>query len=128
MTLIGRRDVAVTAWCETCGARSTHATPEVAARQAHTTPRAVYRCLEAGALHFTEEEAGGAPPLVCLRSLGELFSDPPRAATADAEDTRTKLNRREEEEEDAGRERSTTAGDTAESSAALLPQHRSAKE
>lgn len=96
VTLVGRRDITVTAWCEPCGARSTHAPPEEAARRAHTTPRAVYRCLEAGSLHFTED-APGEPPLVCLKSLADLLGNSSRATADDApEAARAKLFRREE--------------------------------
>ncbi|HEY9403472.1 MAG TPA: hypothetical protein VIQ24_12480 [Pyrinomonadaceae bacterium] len=96
VTLVGRRSVAVNAWCELCGARSIHATPEEAARHARTTPRAVYRCLEAGSIHFTED-AAGEPPLVCLKSLSDLFGGAARKeADAAPEGAREKLYGRED--------------------------------
>ncbi|HZH89300.1 MAG TPA: hypothetical protein VEX70_01645 [Pyrinomonadaceae bacterium] len=87
VTLTNRHDVSLTTWCELCGARSTHATPDEAARQAGVTPRAVYRCLEAGSLHFTE--ASGESILVCLKSLAALLGDRPRRAADGAEDALT---------------------------------------
>ena len=96
VTLVERRNVAVTTWCKPCGARSTHVTPEEAARHACTTPRVLYRCIEAGSLHFTED-ASGESQFICLKSLSRLFGDPSRE-TPDAapEDARKKLDGRED--------------------------------
>jgi len=42
-------------------------TPEHAARLLGTAPRAIYRLVESGGLHFTEVDSGGL--LVCVNSL-----------------------------------------------------------
>jgi hypothetical protein len=90
VTLTNRQDVSLTTWCKLCGARSTHATPNEAARHAGVTPRAVYRCLEAGSLHF--KEASGESVLVCLKSLAALLADRPRQTAEGDEDALTRPN------------------------------------
>jgi excisionase family DNA binding protein len=42
-------------------------TPEDAARLLGTSPRAIYRLVESGGLHFIEIDSGGL--LVCVNSL-----------------------------------------------------------
>ncbi|MGH9901185.1 MAG: hypothetical protein ACRD68_05015 [Pyrinomonadaceae bacterium] len=57
----------VLAWCERCGGRVRMVTPEQAAALAGTRPRAIYRRVESGDLHFVETGAGAL--LICSGSL-----------------------------------------------------------
>jgi hypothetical protein len=54
-------------WCEVCGATVAMVTPERAAEILMTNPRAIYRQVERGELHFVE--AGGGEVLICSESL-----------------------------------------------------------
>ena len=67
MLLVSGRSVAVTAWCETCGARVRMLMPEEAARLAGVTTRTIYRRAEDGRVHFTETADGAL--LICSGSL-----------------------------------------------------------
>lgn len=67
LTVIGSRRRPVVAWCELCGGRVRMVTPEQAAAFAGTRPRAIYRRLERGELHFVETDAGVL--LICAGSL-----------------------------------------------------------
>ena len=53
--------------CEACGEAVCLVTPDEAARLARVSPRAIYRCVEGGSLHFTEAADGTL--LICLNSL-----------------------------------------------------------
>jgi hypothetical protein len=65
--IIRARPPEVEAWCANCAAQSPFLTPEAAAQMTGTTTRALYRWVEAGALHFIETAEGGL--LLCLPSL-----------------------------------------------------------
>ena len=55
------------AWCEECAGQRGMLTPEEAATLARVSPRAIYKWVEAGRLHFTETADGAL--LVCPASL-----------------------------------------------------------
>jgi hypothetical protein len=55
------------AWCAECGAEVEVATVDDAARAAGVSEMAIYRLVEAGALHFNEDACGRV--LVCLNSV-----------------------------------------------------------
>ncbi|MCM3871929.1 MAG: hypothetical protein ND895_14695 [Pyrinomonadaceae bacterium] len=57
----------VVAWCERCGGHVRMVTPDQAAELAGTKPRAIYRRVESGDLHFVETGAGTL--LICAGSL-----------------------------------------------------------
>jgi hypothetical protein len=54
-------------WCVGCGADVQMATVAEAAREAGLSELAIYRLLDGGVLHFTEDADGGV--VVCLNSL-----------------------------------------------------------
>lgn len=54
-------------WCEACGATVAMVTPGRAAEILMTNPRAIYRQVESGKVHFVE--AGGGEVLICSKSL-----------------------------------------------------------
>lgn len=58
---------AASAWCGGCAAHVLMLPPEVAARLLDVTPRAIYRSVEAGRIHF--KEAADGTLLICLASL-----------------------------------------------------------
>ncbi len=68
--------VVVQAFCEGCARPVTMVTAEEAAAIAGVTRRAIYRWVEAHTVHFAEMPDGGL--LICLKSLTEVTSDPPR--------------------------------------------------
>ena len=55
------------AWCPECGAQRHMLIPPKAAAVAGLSERAIYRLIEAGAVHFAEDENGSL--LVCGESL-----------------------------------------------------------
>ena len=55
------------AWCTACAAEVRMATPEEAATLTGISRRTIYRWLEAGRMHFSEQP--GEPLLICLDSL-----------------------------------------------------------
>jgi hypothetical protein len=65
MVIRGSRPTAL--WCERCAAGAPMVTPEYAARLSGTTPRAIYRMVESGELHYLETPSGGL--LICCVSL-----------------------------------------------------------
>ena len=65
--IIRRRRPGLTAWCNGCSAYVLMITPEEAAALTNVTTRAIYRRVEAGALHFTETAEGAL--IVCPDSL-----------------------------------------------------------
>ena len=54
-------------WCKACGAPVAMVTPERAAEMSMTSPRAIYRKVERGELHFLEAAADEL--LICSESL-----------------------------------------------------------
>ena len=54
-------------WCERCAAGVPMVTPEQAARLFGATPRAIYRMVESGELHYLETPFGRL--LICCVSL-----------------------------------------------------------
>ena len=71
--LVISRRLNLTALCSGCGGQSRMVTVDEAAVRARVNSLAIYRLVEAGALHFTETTAGGL--LVCATSLGDLISN-----------------------------------------------------
>ena len=71
--LIISRRLNLSALCTACGGESRMVTVDEAAVIARVNSLAVYRLVEAGALHFTETTAGAL--LVCATSLGDLISN-----------------------------------------------------
>ncbi len=67
VTLVHRRGRSLKFWCPACAAEVQMVTPEQAAELLATTPRAIYRRVENGDLHFVEIESGAL--LICCASL-----------------------------------------------------------
>jgi hypothetical protein len=67
LTVVRLRRPPAIAWCERCGGRVRMVTPEQAAALAGTRPRAIYRRVECGDLHFVETAEGAL--LICSGSL-----------------------------------------------------------
>lgn len=55
-------------WCEWCGRELAMFTPEAAAALAGVSPRAIYRCIESGELHFIDA-SDGSGLLICSGSF-----------------------------------------------------------
>ena len=70
VTTVRSLRAAALTWCEACSAGVLMVTPEVAAVLSHFSPRAVYRRVEAGEIHFVETANGWL--LVCLNSIANL--------------------------------------------------------
>ncbi len=62
------------AWCGQCQAEALMVTPNEAAALARTDARAIFRGVEAGAIHFIEGRNGAL--LVCSKSLADLSVGP----------------------------------------------------
>lgn len=67
LTVVRSRRPSVVAWCERCGEEVRMVTPEQAATLAGTLPRAIYRRVESGDVHFVETRVGTL--LICSGSL-----------------------------------------------------------
>jgi len=67
VTLVRAATESLDLWCEACGATVAMVTPGMAAEILMTNPRAIYRQVERGAVHFVE--AGGGEVLICSKSL-----------------------------------------------------------
>ncbi|MGH9843676.1 MAG: hypothetical protein ACREEM_33485 [Blastocatellia bacterium] len=65
--IIRRRKPETEAWCDACAAAVRMVAPEPAAALAGVTPRAIYRRIESGQLHFVETPDGAL--LICTNSL-----------------------------------------------------------
>lgn len=61
------------AWCQDCGELVKLVTAEAAAVASGVSPRTIYRWVEAGKIHFTEQPGGSL--LICLNSLTAVTSD-----------------------------------------------------
>jgi hypothetical protein len=68
LIVVPRRAQVVRAWCATCEVEVEMFPPEIAAVVFHCSARDVYRLVESGAVHFTEDALGLL--LVCSRSVG----------------------------------------------------------
>jgi len=62
-----KRGKAISAWCPHCAGMTKMVSPEIAAVLFRIPTRTVYRRIEAGAIHFSENSDGSL--LVCLDSL-----------------------------------------------------------
>jgi hypothetical protein len=62
--------VLATAWCSLCHARVRMASPEEAAAIAGVTTRTLYRWIEMGKLHFSEDAQGTLS--ICVPSVSRL--------------------------------------------------------
>jgi len=67
ITLVRAATESLDLWCEACSATVAMVTPGRAAQILMTNPRAIYRQVERGAVHFVE--AGGGEILICSESL-----------------------------------------------------------
>jgi hypothetical protein len=67
LLVISRQRRQVVAWCQTCSAEVDMLAVEEAAALTGLSQRAVFRLLEAGSLHFTENHESEV--LICLNSL-----------------------------------------------------------
>jgi hypothetical protein len=54
-------------WCKRCGKEVPMVTPKAAAAVAGVSPRAIYRCVESGELHFIDTSDGAL--LICSGSF-----------------------------------------------------------
>jgi excisionase family DNA binding protein len=61
---------AVTRWCTACAGTVTVITPEEAAAVLSTTPRMIYRLIEAGGIHHDQTSDGLV--VICTVSLAQL--------------------------------------------------------
>ncbi len=61
-------------FCPACNSMAEMAMPQVAAILTHTTEREIYRLVETSRVHFIETDK----VLICLKSLTEMLSQPPR--------------------------------------------------
>jgi len=66
-TLFRRSRRKIFAWCERCAAETLMVLPDEAAKLRGISPRAIYRQIEDGDLHFTETENDAL--LICSNSL-----------------------------------------------------------
>ncbi|MBA2501940.1 MAG: hypothetical protein H0V27_03585 [Pyrinomonadaceae bacterium] len=66
VTVVRRRGQSLKGWCSACAAEVQMLTPEGAAQLLATTPRAIYRRVENGDLHFVESGSGAL--LICCVS------------------------------------------------------------
>ena len=67
VTVVRAATETIDLWCEACGATVAMVTPESAAEILTTNPRAIYRQVERGDVHFIE--AGTGEILICSESL-----------------------------------------------------------
>ena len=76
--VVRQRRAPIVVWCEWCREQVTMIRPEDATATAGLTPRAIYRLVEAGRLHFIETADGSL--LICLNSIRQeaVWSEPPR--------------------------------------------------
>lgn len=70
--LVRRRRGAIRLWCSGCQEHVSMLRVEDASALAGTTPRTMYRWIEAGKLHFAESDKGLV--LVCTQSLANFVS------------------------------------------------------
>ncbi len=71
LSVIGPAGRSIDLWCAECAAVVPMVTPEHAARLCGTAPRAIYRQVENGEVHFTEVDSGGL--LVCVNFLRQRW-------------------------------------------------------
>jgi len=67
VTVVRAATETIDLWCEVCNATVAMVTPESAAETLTTNPRAIYRQVENGNIHFVE--AGAGELLICSESL-----------------------------------------------------------
>jgi hypothetical protein len=72
-TFIRPLQAKVIALCERCSVETLMITPEQAADNLQTTPRAIYGLMEDGKLHSVEMESG--LNFICCNSLSELTNE-----------------------------------------------------
>jgi hypothetical protein len=70
--VIRRRQPIAAAWCRKCADQVAMLTPDEAAIITGLSSRRIYRCIEAGSLHFSETAEGYL--LICQRSLLKVES------------------------------------------------------
>ena len=72
VTVVRTAGTPVNLWCEACGTTTEMVTPERAAEMLKTNPRAIYRQVEKGEVHFVE--TGGGEILICCSSYKSQFN------------------------------------------------------
>jgi hypothetical protein len=70
VSVVRRANAAIDIWCEACAAQVPMFLPERVAALIETTPREIYRRVEAGELHFVETDSGEL--LICSASLRQI--------------------------------------------------------
>ncbi len=68
--VIRRRQTSGSAWCRACGRHVQMLTPEEVTAMTGLNSRLIYRCIEAGRIHFNETAEGFL--LICQISLSKL--------------------------------------------------------
>ena len=71
VTIISRRQPAVSTWCASCAGEVEMVTAEQAAAAVGQSVRAIYRQVEQGHFHFTETAQGRVR--LCLNSVLEVY-------------------------------------------------------
>src|SRR5947208_8122440 len=71
LLVVRRREQVVTAWCAGCNADAETLPPEMAAVLSGCGARELYRLIEGGRVHFTENDVGLLR--ICARSLSEFL-------------------------------------------------------
>ena len=66
--LTKKRSLVASLWCRECAERVSLVRPDLAAIIASVSVRTLYKWIEAGKLHYSEDIPG--VPLICLKSLG----------------------------------------------------------
>lgn len=70
LLIISKRNTSSLGWCADCGGQVRLLNAEVASQVAGVSPRAIYRLIEAGHLHFIE--TSDQRLLICINSLGQM--------------------------------------------------------
>jgi hypothetical protein len=83
LIVVRRREQVVIAFCETCDEEVEMLPPEIAAVVSGAGARELYRLVEAGQIHFTEDITGLLR--ICARSLGEAVSSVSSAVNCPSE-------------------------------------------
>lgn len=93
ITVIRAKTETIGFWCEACGASVPMVIPERAAEMLMTNPRAIYRQVEMGEVHFAEASAGEL--LICVESLRAQASLPAISLDGGSEPTQMEKQRKE---------------------------------
>lgn len=75
VVVVTGRGASTVAWCSACGRETTQVTPEAAALACGVSSRSIYRAVEEGSIHGTENEDGLL--WLCIESLTKRLSGGP---------------------------------------------------